>query len=186
MSATNRGKTRELLDFYPTPRWLTKAILPYVVAPHIPMRILEPACGEGAISELVRAEYPNVTVTAFDIAPPLSVDFLTEPPDASYDLIITNPPYLLAQEFIERAMLWRACERSHVAMLLRLNFLGSQKRGAWLRAHTPSVYVSPRRPSFSADGKTDATEYAWFIWGAERPTLAILDTDKTAQMGFLL
>jgi hypothetical protein len=24
--------------------------------------------------------------------------------------------------------------------------------------------VLPRRPSFTADGKTDATDYAWFAW----------------------
>ena len=50
-------------------------------------------------------------------------------------------------------------------MLLRLNWLGSEDRAAWLRRHPPSVYVLPNRPSFVEGGGTDATEYAWFIWG---------------------
>ena len=49
-------------------------------------------------------------------------------------------------------------------MLLRLNFLGSRKRAKWWRERRPEVYVSPARPSFSPDGRTDSTEYAWFIW----------------------
>lgn len=52
-------------------------------------------------------------------------------------------------------------------MLLRLNFLGSQRRAAWLRAWTPDVYVLPRRPSFTGRG-TDSCEYAWCVWHEDR------------------
>ena len=37
-----------------------------------------------------------------------------------------------------------------------------------MRAHPPRVHVSPKRPSFTPDGKTDATEYAWFTWKQDR------------------
>ncbi len=185
MSATNRGKPRVALDFYPTPRWLTQAIVPYLGSP---LTILEPACGECAIVNVLREAFPAAGVMAFDIAPPTGIDFLAEDPEPTYDLIITNPPYSLAQEFVERAKLWRASERSLIVMLLRVNFLGSQKRGKWLRVNTPSVYVSPRRPSFGTnkDGKpgTDATEYAWFIWGPGKPTLGILYTDENESFQF--
>jgi len=83
-------------------------------------------------------------------------------------LIITNPPYKLAQEFIERALQVTSPIGGEVAMLLRLNFLGSQKRGAWLVNHVPDLYVLSERPSFNGNGKTDATEYAWFCWGPKR------------------
>jgi hypothetical protein len=53
------------------------------------------------------------------------------------------------------------------AFLLRLNWLGGQARAAWHRANPCDVYVLPRRPSFTGKG-TDATEYAWMVWGTGR------------------
>jgi hypothetical protein len=76
------------------------------------------------------------------------------------DLVITNPPYSLAQEFIETSM---GLAKVAVVMLLRLNYLASERRSAFMRAHPPDVYVLPNRPSFTGKG-TDATEYAWFVW----------------------
>jgi hypothetical protein len=52
-------------------------------------------------------------------------------------------------------------------MLLRLPWLGSQKRAQWQRENPSNIHVLPKRPSFTADGKTDATEYAWFIWSSD-------------------
>jgi hypothetical protein len=50
-------------------------------------------------------------------------------------------------------------------MLLRLNFLGAQRRRDWWKAHEPAaLFVLSARPSFTQDGKTDATDYAWFAW----------------------
>ena len=98
-----------------------------------------------------------------------------------YDIVLTNPPYSLAQEFVDHAMKFRRTELSLVAMLLRINFLGSKKRAKWLRENTPTVAVSPRRPQFCKNkhGKkgTDATEYAWFLWDGQKPTVLILNTE---------
>lgn len=78
------------------------------------------------------------------------------------DVLITNPPFSLAIEFIEHSM--RLFPGAYLAFLLRLNFLGAQARSAFWRRHAPDVYVMPKRPSFTPDGKTDSTEYAWFVW----------------------
>lgn len=96
------------------------------------------------------------------------------PPVPRFNVIVTNPPYKLAMEFVKQAFKWRASEQSLVVILLRLNVLGSQKRAAWLREHAPSVYVSPRRPTFTWRG-TDSCEHAWFIWGGA-PKVRILKT----------
>lgn len=83
---------------------------------------------------------------------------LTRPPPC----IITNPPYSLAFEFVQSC--WATGVRS-MAMLLRLGFLESEKRHEWLSANPPSQFiVCSTRPSFTGDGNTDGTGYAWFIW----------------------
>lgn len=182
MSATNRTLgVREQHDFYETPEWLTRAFLP-ALWPSIRSnpRVLEPACGLGAISRIVTEEW-RVAVDEMDLidyGTGAEVgDFLTaDLSGLEYDLVITNPPYRLAQEFVMKALTLAPV----VAMLLRVNFLGGQKRAAWLRQHTPAIFVTPRRPPFSLNkhGKpgTDATEYAWFVWGIE-PRIVILDTE---------
>ena len=77
-----------------------------------------------------------------------------------------NPPYRQAADFVRKAL---ECSESDakVCALLRLNFLGSSRKridlvgpGSCLKA----VHVLSRRPSFTGDGKTDACEYAWFVW----------------------
>jgi hypothetical protein len=89
-----------------------------------------------------------------------------------YRVVVTNPPFSQSLEFVE------ACLRRApiVVMLLRLNWLASQKRNPFLREHTPSVYILPRRPSFTGTG-TDATDYAWFVWGMGAPTVNVIDLE---------
>lgn len=187
MSATNRGTARAKNDFYETPDWLTRAILPYLI-PALPRcpTMLEPGFGKGAIARVVEEVCPNCDITGIDIekmtnrnkviiADYLTYDFSGMAP---YDLILGNPPYNLAQQFVDKSL-----EVGNVvALLLRINFLGGQKRAGWMRSLVPSVYVTPRRPAFSLNknGKpgTDATEYAWFVWGlADQGTLHILETE---------
>jgi len=67
-------------------------------------------------------------------------------------------------------------------MLLRLNFLASERRQEWMKTDTPDVYVLPNRPSFRGKG-SDATEYAWFVWDTfSTGRIFILDlTSKTVR-----
>jgi hypothetical protein len=82
-----------------------------------------------------------------------------------FSVAITNPPFRLAQDFIDACL---TCSDT-VVMLLRLNYLASKSRWAFMSQHTPDVYVLPSRPSFTGGG-TDSIEYAWFVWGQERRT----------------
>jgi hypothetical protein len=106
------------------------------------------------------------------------------------DLIITNPPYKFALDFVACAL----HTGRDVAMLLRLNFLASQQRAAFHKQHPSDVYVLPRRPSF-AHKRTDSTEYAWMVWGPGRggriaildcecPRLPVRDTSRTLPLPF--
>jgi len=169
MSSTGRASKREAKDFYPTPPWLTEALceeLEELLIP--PESILEPAAGDGAITKVLEETWPLADIHQLDIRHEPSVDFLTEPPKPEFDLIITNPPYSHALEFVKRAMEWRRNFNSTVVMLLRLNWLGSQVRASWLRKNPPEVWVTPRRPCF-IKGTADSCEYAWFLWGPQIP-----------------
>jgi hypothetical protein len=76
------------------------------------------------------------------------------------DLIITNPPFNIALDFLQKSLK----ESKTVVYLLRLNFLGSQKRKEFWQSNPPThLFTLAKRPSFTGKG-TDATEYAWFVW----------------------
>lgn len=177
MSATGRnleGKDRHDLDFYETEGWVTRSILEAV---DISGSVLDAGCGTGAIlREVLRMNARKITVArGVDIDPERIAkanetihcgcsDFLSwEASPDRWDVVIANPPYSHAQEFVDKA---RDLGKL-VIFLLRLNFLGSQKRAAKFREYMPDIYVLPKRPSFTGDGRTDATEYAWFVWGRE-------------------
>lgn len=189
MSATNRGAIRRDADYYPTPAWCVRALLKTVQLPG--GRWLEPAAGDGAIIRVVLEHRRDVSFAACDIdethrpslenagAALIRIDDFVKleryepvPVTPYYQVVITNPPFSQAMEFTEAA-LRRA---PVVVMLLRLNWLASQKRNAFLRENPPSVYVLPRRPSFTGTG-TDATDYAWMVWGMGAPTVHVIDLE---------
>jgi hypothetical protein len=178
VSATNRGAKRKPGDFYETHAWCVER---FTEALRLPGgRWLEPAAGRGAIVRAVNR--PDVVWDAVELSQEnwqriegvtgvtVHGDFLqvaeqmkalvVEP----YEVVMTNPPYSLAQEFIE------ACFplARHVVMLLRINFLASEARAGFMRAFPPDIYVLPNRPDFTGGGG-DSTEYAWFHWDMERP-----------------
>jgi hypothetical protein len=177
MSSTNRGAERREHDFYSTPEWCTRALFE-----HLPMLqerlVLDPCAGDGAILKVAqgyRLETHGIELR--DVPMPEGATTWWAGRDAllsqqsevygyRFSNIVTNPPYSLAQEFIEA---WR--DRVHFsAWLLRLNFLGSQKRAAWFRQRPPArVLILPRRPSFTG-GATDSCEYAWMVWDAPEYT----------------
>lgn len=196
MSSTNRGYQKARDDFYPTPTWCVRRLLERLPLPS--GRWLEPGAGEGAIIRAVSR--PDVRWTAIELRPEcrkdLEVlvnssrvfigDYLASAQahplgKQSFDVILANPPFSYAMEFVQES-LRRA---PMVAMLLRLNFLGSGKRSEFMRMHCPDVYVLPDRPSFTGEG-TDSIEYAWFFWGhgmATRRTgkVAVLDSTPTSE-----
>ena len=152
-------------DFFPTPPDVTKA---FIQACPLPDGVwCEPAVGEGHIIEAVGKRANWVTFDVRDVAAPGLSDFhdrcnfLEYNVPGKFDVLITNPPFYLAEEFVRKAL---SCA-THVAMLLRLAFLESRKREDFHKAHPADVYVLSRRPSFMANGATDNSAYAWFHWG---------------------
>ena len=140
----------------------------------LPKSIADPACGNGAILDVLRDEGGHI-VHGCDIRDygwPHTVirDYLEPEPIFMGDLgIVTNPPYRLAEAFIRKAISDGA--RYH-AWLLRTNFLESIGRFEFFQKHPPSkVWISSRRLPMmhhaDYDGpKCDSSNqaFAWFFW----------------------
>jgi len=117
---------------------------------------------------VMRKFFPRAEIITSDIREDspagCRADFLdTDVTDAKeVDLVITNPPFAVAQEFVEQAL---KVSRGYVVMLLRLNFLGSAKRLELFQRRMPErIYVHHKRMSFTPDGKADSTEYMHAVW----------------------
>jgi hypothetical protein len=96
MSQRESGYQRKLLDQYETPAWVTLALIPHL--PEFTGKVWEPACGSGKMVAVLQQAFsmrPGATITQ-------GVDFLGQAPETGVRAIITNPPYALAQKFIER------------------------------------------------------------------------------------
>lgn len=150
-------------DFYPTPPEVTMALLR---AEKFQGVIWEPACGDGAISrELEKVGYTVASSDLIDRGFGKVQDFfaITE---ATISNVVTNPPYSLAQPFVETALKFAT---KKVAMLLQLSFLEGQKRNAWLQSSPlRTVHVFSNRVSLYKGGDSrnrgGKVAYAWFVW----------------------
>lgn len=145
---------------------------------------IEPSCGAGAIVRAVNEVKKGVKWVTVEINPEYHADITGDftyfdgailkglmPAKGRFDVCIGNPPYKLAQEFVNQGL--RIAR--YVVMLLRVNFLEGDDRQPWMEENTPSLAVLPNRPSFREfidpdTGKkttTDACAYAWFVWGQD-------------------
>ena len=93
-------------DLYETPPEAVRALLK---VESLPESIWEPACGPGSIVGVLRATGHQVYATDLvDYGRPDSlsgVDFLMERAPCCYvGAIVTNPPYKLADQFVEHAL----------------------------------------------------------------------------------
>lgn len=151
-------------DFYPTPAWATYALIENET---FTGEIHECACGDGRMAEVLKET--GQSVFASDLCNrgygETGINFLKSLRPTSN--IVTNPPFNLAQEFIEHAL---TMIDHKAAFLLRLAFLESQVRAKTLfRDNPPSrVWVFSERITFYPGGEdgsgSGATAHAWFVW----------------------
>jgi hypothetical protein len=91
-------------------------------------------------------------------------DFLQATQKDIYDIVITNPPFNIAQDIINKSL--EVCKHwGYVIMLLRLNYFWGKVRQEFWKTNMPlRAYVHNRRMSFTPDGKTDSVEYMHCVW----------------------
>lgn len=186
MSSTNRGTQRNKDDYYITPEFIIKNFanwarynLSHFIWPvRHDIKVFDP-CAGGSL------EYPIMPYPVYfgkelldyrlfwrtndirtDASAELCGNFLRPDYDKyrnRFDIVISNPPYNQAIEFIHRG-LEMVRQGGYVIYLLRLNFFGTQSRAEFFKYHMPKyTVVSSKRPSFTKRG-TDSTEYAHFVW----------------------
>lgn len=174
MSSTGRGAVRNADDFYSTPEWCTRLFFHALKIPK-GTTILDPCCGDGAILEVasdlgyategIELDAERAAEAAAKGFNVVVRDALSADPWAGPAVILTNPPYTYALEFVERAI--AESGGRDVAMLLRLAFVASKKRAAFHKKHPSDIYPLSRRPSYTGKG-TDSADYALFVWGEGR------------------
>ena len=154
MSATNRGAKRKVNDAYDTPEYTIDSLLEVLRISRF-RTFLEPCKGNNRIYDKIDVLPMNKQWCEITQGKDYLTTYFND-----VDLIITNPPFNLAQEFLQKSLI----EAASVWYLLRLNFLESKKRVKFWEHNPPThLLVLSARPSFTGKG-TDATGYAWFGW----------------------
>jgi len=173
---SQRHEVIRSLDYFPTPPWATRALFEEILKPNwlfphndvISETCLEPACGGGHMVKVLKEYFTNIeSCDIADYGQDRIADFLTADVSGSYDFIITNPPFNLAEEFVLKAL---PMARQCVAIFARTQFMESIGRYERLFKPNPPHLIaqfSERVPiikgRLSATAST-ATSYAWFIW----------------------
>lgn len=144
------------LDDYQTPPEALFILLPYLDPGWV---VWEPAAGEGYLARAL--EEDGFRVISSDIH--RGQNFLTYEPEEHYDIIITNPPYSLKDEFLERAY----SLRKPFAFLLPLTTLEGKRRQSLFTENGISLLIPDKRINFiTPDGKNSGSWFltAWFTW----------------------
>jgi len=162
-SIVGYSQDRAESDYYPTPPSTTLALMRREL---FVGTVWECACGDGRMAKVIKEYNP---VYATDIRTDLGygeggLDFLTM--NKSVSNIITNPPYKLGQQFLERALV---LAEKKVALLLKLVFLESETRRSLLKnSPLKTVYVFSKRQKIYKNGdegkNSGLIAYAWFVW----------------------
>ena len=168
-----RVEGKDSLDDFPTPPWATRALLAHAIPSYYATKAhscLEPAANRGYMSKVLSEFFGYVQSSdVHDYGNGGTVrDFLKDPyRDKSFDWVITNPPFRLAEDFVLQSL---KVARVGVAMLVRTMFVESSGRYANLFTPYPPYRVAQfveRVPMVKGrlDKKAStATGYCWMIW----------------------
>ena len=170
LGASNHSdRERASLDFYASP---PSAITDLLAKHEIPrMSIWECATGECNLAKpLQDAGYNVITSDIVERAEPIDYveDFLTTT-ELRAPIVLTNPPYRNACEFVLHALELGA---EYVYMFLKTTFLEGQSRYEQLFSAYPpkEIWVFTKRVQVALNNnpeefkKSSAVSYSWFIW----------------------
>ena len=146
-------------DEFGTPIKAIEILLPYLKKE---WRIWECAWGKGSLARHLRQK-------GFKLCGSESIDFLKIPmPLEDFDCIITNPPYSMKEEFLEKCYEYG----KPFALLMPLTALEGKKRGALYKKYGIQLIIPNKRFNFetpSGKGSGAWFQTAWFCWGLNLP-----------------
>ena len=169
-----RSEPHDSLDDFPTPPWATRALCEFLIGEGFDLgecSVREPAANRGHMVRPLLEHFGEVNASdvhdygagyrvrdyLFGLASDLSCT----------DWTITNPPFRLAEQFIDRAL---ALSVVGIAVIVRAAFLEGQGRYQRLFSVNPPAYVLQftervvmRKGRLAPEGST-ATAYAWLVW----------------------
>lgn len=166
-----RSEPHDSLDDFPTPPWATRALCEWIyqAPPPWPLTVREPAANRGYMARPLAEYFRRIEasdVHDYGVGFPVA-DYLFGPDPETVDWTITNPPFRLAQQFIDRAL---RTSRAGVAVIVRAAFLEGQERYCDLFSRCPPTDVLQfaervvmHRGRVVESGST-ATAYAWLVW----------------------
>lgn len=167
-----RSEPKRSLDDFPTPPWATRALCEALIASGHVLSVAivrEPAANRGFMVRPL-SEY-FLDVKASDIADygcgwPLE-DFLFPYQIEEVDWTITNPPFTLADRFVERAL---ETSRVGCAIIVRSAFLeGIGRYEQLFRSNPPALVLQFCERVAMVKSRVDpdassATAYSWVVW----------------------
>jgi hypothetical protein len=158
------GQLIEQYEFYPTPAEVTQILLK---KEEFVGNIWEPACGDGAIVDVLSKHFGRGRILASDIYDygfegTFQWDFLA-PRNDIVDNIITGPPYRKKDKFVEQAL---KVARKKVAMLLPKDSMSTKKRLNWNCRH---IWVGDvtyfKGTEFQPNSPVSS---CWYVWDKEK------------------
>jgi hypothetical protein len=162
MSQRHSGYARKERDLYETPHWVTHALIDRI---DLTGPIWEPAAASGKMVEALASRGFEVFGSDIDGE---DDDFLkSKILPAGYRTIVTNPPFNLAQAFIEHALRLTEPVGGTVAMLLRTDFDHAKTRAhlfADCNAFAKKLVLTKRIRWFEDSTGHPSVNHAWFIW----------------------
>lgn len=146
-------KQHTINDEFYTPE---EAVIPLLK--YLPKNLIIWECtdyGESKITSVLRSHGYKVITTHKK-----TFDFLTDKPDFEFDMIITNPPYSLKDDFLERCYQYG----KPFALLLPITALEGVNRGGLYRKYGLQLIVLDRRLNYMKSKKSNWFNTSWFCY----------------------
>lgn len=161
---------RHHADHYPTPAWVTRAVIPYLLK-HIDAEVpvWECACGSGEMAEVLSERFEVRCTDLHDRGYPCEeLDFLKSEPLNERTAVVTNPPYFenMPERFIRHALQVTKETEGVVAMLLRHEYDCAKERvDLFNQPPFARQVVLTSRPRWIPGSRgAPRHNYSWYIW----------------------
>lgn len=192
-----RVEPHDSLDDFPTPPWATRALVEHVLRRHYllnclkMMSVREPCCNRGYMARPLTEYFRSVIATdIFNygyLAHQATVDYLWPGKMIPADFTITNPPFALAEQIIQKS--FQTPGWVGTAVIVRQAFLeGATRYQSLFSVNPPTFYAQfaervimtkgvvrdPSKKYWDENAKkwrtpSTATSYCWLVWLRDVP-----------------